>query len=91
MTAYKRMLISITINLADSSSSSELIETIVKLKLQNHEVNQLIINLDTKSVKAREQSEKIIKFILWFNQSRDRNHCIQLNKYELLRSNVVAK
>jgi len=64
MTAYKRMLISITINLADSSSSSELIETIVKSKLQNHEVNQLIINLGTKSVKAREQSEKIIKFIL---------------------------
>lgn len=58
------MLISITINLADSSSSSELIETIVKSKLQNHEVNQLIINLGTKSVKAREQSEKIIKFIL---------------------------
>ncbi len=85
--AYKRLLAPTTTNLADPSPSPELI---VKSKLQDREANQLVINLGTKPVKVREQGEKVIKFILWFNQSRDRNHRIQLNKYELLRSDVVA-
>ena len=89
--AYKRLLAPTTTNLADSSPSPELIETIVKSKLQDREANQLVINLGTKPVKVREQGEKVIIFILWSNQSRDRNHRIQQNKYELLRSDVFAK
>jgi len=43
------------------------VETIVKSKLQDREVDQLIINLGKEPVKVREQGEKVIKFILWSN------------------------
>lgn len=63
--AYKRLLAPAATDLADPSSRPELIETIVKSKLQDREANQLVINLGTKPVKVREQGEKVIKFILW--------------------------
>ena len=65
--AYKRQLAPTSITSADPSLSPELIETIIKPKLQDREVHQLVINLGKKPVKVREQGEKVIKFILWSN------------------------
>ena len=62
--AYERLLAPTT---ADHSLSPELIETVVKSKLQDREANQLVVKLGKKSVKVREQGEKLIKFILWSN------------------------
>ena len=65
MSAYKLLLTPIRTNLTDPSLSPEIIETIVKSKLEDREANQLVINLGKNSVKVREQGEKVIKFILW--------------------------
>ena len=63
--AYKRLLAPTIINSADPSLSPELIETIINSKSQDREADQWVINLGKKSVKVREQGEKVIKFILW--------------------------
>ena len=65
MRAYKLLLTPIRANLTDPSLSPEVIERIVKSKLEDREANQLVINLGKTSVKVREQGEKVIKFILW--------------------------
>ena len=65
MRAYKLLLTPIRTNLTDPSLSPEVIEAIVKSKLEDREANQLVINLGKTSVKVREQGEKVIKFILW--------------------------
>ena len=65
MGAYKLLLTPIRTNLTDPSLSPEMIETIVNSKLEDREANQLVINLGKKSVKVREQGEKVITFILW--------------------------
>lgn len=63
--AYNRLLAPTITNFADPSLSPELIETIINSNLQDREADQWVINLGKKSVKVREQGEKIIKFILW--------------------------
>lgn len=65
--SYKRLLAPTITTSANPSLSPELIETIVKSKLQDCEADQLFINLGKKPVKVREQGEKVIKFILWSN------------------------
>lgn len=47
--------------------STEIIEAIVKPKLEDREANRLVLRLGREPVKVREQGEKIIKFILWSN------------------------
>ena len=64
MCAYKLLLTPTRTNLT-ASLNPEMIETIVKSKLEDREANQLVINLGGKSVKVREQGENVIKFILW--------------------------
>lgn len=63
--AYKRLLAPTITDSADPSLSPEIIETIINSNLQDREADQWVINLGKKSVKVREQGEKIIKFILW--------------------------
>lgn len=53
--AYKRLLAPTTTNLADPSPSPELIQTIVKSKLEDREARRLVINLGKQPVKVREQ------------------------------------
>ena len=65
MRAYKLLLTPIRTNLTDSSLSPEVVETIVKSKLEDREADQLVINLGKKPVKVREQGEKVVKFIIW--------------------------
>lgn len=65
--AYERLLASNITDSAESSLSPELIEAIVKSKLQDREANQLVIDLGKGPVKVREQGEKVIKFVLWSN------------------------
>ena len=67
MAAYKCLLDPTSTNSADTSLSPELIETIIKQKLQNREADQWVVNLGKKPIKVREQGEKVIKFILWSN------------------------
>ncbi len=62
------------------------VETIVKSKLQDREVDQLIINLGKEPVKVREQGEKVIKFILWSNDIVSR----ALSAQPLCRASVVG-
>ena len=64
MCAYMLLLTPTRTNLT-ASLSPEMIETIVKSKIEDREANQMVINLGGKSVKVREQGEKVIKFILW--------------------------
>ena len=47
----------------------ELVDTVVKKKLEDREQKQLVIHLGEKPIKVREQGEKVIKFILWSNKS----------------------
>lgn len=47
--------------------SPELVEAVIKKILQDNEAKKLVFHLGTKSIKVREQGEKIIKFILWSN------------------------
>ena len=65
--AYKRWLAPTITNSADPSLSPELIETIIKSSLLDRESDQWVVSLGEKSVKVREQGEKVIKFILWSN------------------------
>ena len=67
MAAYKRRLAPTITNSADPSLSPELIETIIKSSLLDREADQWVVSLGEKSVKVREQGEKVIKFILWSN------------------------
>ena len=64
---YKRRLAPTSINSADPSLSPELIEIIINSNLQDREADQWVVNLGKKPVKMWEQGEKVIKFILWFN------------------------
>ena len=50
---------------ANPSLNPELIEIIVRRKLQDREESKWVVHLGTKSYKVRERGEKIIKFILW--------------------------
>lgn len=45
--------------------SPKLIEAVIEQKLQDNEAKKLVFNLGSKSIKVREQGEKLIKFILW--------------------------
>lgn len=65
--AYECRLAPTIIDCADPSLSPELIETIIKSDLQDREAHQWVVNLGKKPVKVRKQGEKVIKFILWFN------------------------
>ena len=65
MRAYNLLLTPVRTSLTDPSLSPEMIEKIVKSKLEDREAKQLVINLGKKSVKVREQGEKVVKFILW--------------------------
>lgn len=49
------------------SLSSELIEAVIKSKLEDREASQLVIRLGREPIKVREQGEKVIKFMLWSN------------------------
>ena len=62
--AYKLLLTSIRTDLTDPPLSPEVIETIVKSKLEDREASQLVLNLGKQSIKVREQGEKVVKFIL---------------------------
>ena len=48
-------------------SLPELIDTVVKKKLEDRENKRLVIRLREKPIKVREQGEKVIRFILWSN------------------------
>ena len=63
--AYERLLASIVSSSANPPLCPELIETIIRSKLQDREDNQLVLSLRKQSVKVREQGEKVIRFILW--------------------------
>ncbi len=63
--AYKYQLAPTIANSADPSQIPRLIETIIKLNLEDREADQWVVSLGKKPVKVREQGEKIIKFILW--------------------------
>lgn len=52
---------------ASKSPSPEVIEAVVKQKLQDHDAKQWMLNCLGKSIKVKVQGEKIIKFILWSN------------------------
>lgn len=68
VTAYERHLASADLGPTVSafpSLSPELIEAIVKPKLENREANRLVLHLGKAPINVREQGEKIIKFILW--------------------------
>lgn len=68
VTAYERYLTSDDLRrTAFPSLSPELIESIVKPKLDDREASQLVVRLGREPIKVREQGEKIIKFILWSN------------------------
>lgn len=45
--------------------SPKLIEAVIEQKLQDNEAKKLVFHLGSKSIKVREQGEKLIKFILW--------------------------
>lgn len=45
--------------------SPELVEDIARSKLLDREAHQMVIDLGKKSIKVREQGEKVVKFILW--------------------------
>lgn len=49
------------------SLSPELIEAIIKVKLEDREAKRLVVHLGRQPIKVREHGEKIIKFILWSN------------------------
>ena len=63
--AYKLLLTPTRTNLTDPPLSPEMIETIVKSRLEDREAKKLVINLGKQSIKVREQGEKVVKFILW--------------------------
>ena len=46
----------------------EVVDTVVKKKLEDREQKQLVIHLSKKPIKVRQQGEKVIKFILWSNK-----------------------
>lgn len=52
-----------------SSLSPEHIGAIIKSQLEDHKAKQLIVRLGSESIKVREQYDKILKFILWSNNS----------------------
>lgn len=47
------------------SLSPKLIEAIIEQNLQDNEAKKLVFDLGSKSIKVREQGERLIKFILW--------------------------
>lgn len=68
--AYERHLASADISHTSSASPSlspELIEAIVKKKLEDREAKRLVVRLGEEPIKVREQGEKVIKFIIWSN------------------------
>lgn len=71
VTAYERHLASSSDISHTTSSfpslSPELIDAIVKKKLEDREANRLVVRLGEEPIKVREQGEKIIKFIIWSN------------------------
>lgn len=68
VTAYERHLTSDDASHTASTSphlSPQLIASIIKPKLEERASKKLVLDLGKKSVKLREQGEKVIKFILW--------------------------
>lgn len=66
--AYERHLASGYIShtaSAPPSLSPELIESIIKPKLDDRDAKRLVVRLGREPIKVREQGEKVIKFILW--------------------------
>ena len=62
--AYERHLAP---TVANPSLSPELIESTIQSKLQDRKADQWVIRLGKQPIKVREQGEKIIRFILWFD------------------------
>ena len=69
MTDYELSLAALNDSQSDCAQMSlpELIDTVVKKKLEDREKRQLLIHLHEKPIKVREQGEKVIRFILWSN------------------------
>ena len=66
---YEHSLASAIRDPAKPSLSPEVIEAFVRSKLQEREASQLIIKIGQQTVKVREQAEKVLKFILWSNNT----------------------
>lgn len=52
---------------ASSALSPDLIDSIIKSKLEDHEAKRLVVRLGKEPIKVREQGEKIIRFIISSN------------------------
>jgi len=63
---YEHELASTVLKSANPYSNPELIENVVRMKLEDREADQMVIRLGGHSVKVREQGERVIKFILWW-------------------------
>ena len=66
---YKSSLAALNNSQTDCAQTSlpDLINSIVRKRLQTDEENQLVIHLGEKPVNVRQKGEKVIKFILWSN------------------------
>ena len=69
MTDYELSLAALNDPQADCTKISlpELIDTVVKKKLEDREKKKLVIHLGEKHFEVRAQGEKVIRFILWSN------------------------
>ena len=69
MTDYELSLAALNDPQTDCAQMSlpELIDTVIKKKLEDREKKKLVIHLREKPIKVREPGEKVIRFILWSN------------------------
>ena len=69
VTDYELSLAALNDPQADCTKISlpELIDTVVKKKLEDREKKKLVIHLGEKHFEVRAQGEKVIRFILWSN------------------------